>query len=157
MIRRDIRAGRWQAAKERSRRISAVDLASDPWLSLYKAHVEASRGKLTDAETWVVRANEMFESTGERLGLSEGQVLMARILRSRGRCHESMAFLDQACRNLTKQEISQRFQIALERALNLFMTGEPHQAKTLLINAFRQAQEQNDGLALSYIAETLGT
>ncbi len=156
MIRRDIRAGRWQAAKERSRRISAVDLASDPWLSLYKAHVEASRGKLTDAETWVVRANEMFESTGERLGLSEGQVLMARILRSRGRCHESMAFLDQACRNLTKQEISQRFQIALERALNLFMTGEPHQAKTLLINAFRQAQEQNDGLALSYIAETLG-
>ena len=30
------------------------------------------------------------------------------------------------------------------------------QAEALLISAFRQAQEQNDGLALSYIAETLG-
>jgi LuxR family maltose regulon positive regulatory protein len=153
---RDLRAGRWQAAAEWLGRISAADLASDPWLSLYKAHVEASRGKLTDAETWVDRANAMFESTGERLGLSEGQVLMARILRSRGRCHESMAFLDQACRNLTEQEISERFHIPLERALNLFMTGELHQAEALLISAFRQAQEENDGLILSYIAENLG-
>lgn len=153
---RDLRAGRWPAAAEWLGRISAVDLASDPWLSLYKAHVEASRGKLTDAETWVVRANAMFESTGERLGLSEGQVLMARILRSRGRCHESMALLDRACRNLTEQEISERFHIPLERALNLFMTGELHQAEALLISAFRQAQEENDGLILSYIAENLG-
>ena len=153
---RALRAGRWQTAAKWLGCISATDLASDPWLSLYKAHVEASKGKLTDAEIWVVRANAMFESAGERLGLSEGQVLMARILRSRGRCHESMALLDQACSNLTEQEISERFHIPLERALNLFITGELHQAEALLISAFRQAQEENDGLILSYIAENLG-
>jgi ATP/maltotriose-dependent transcriptional regulator MalT/two-component SAPR family response regulator len=151
-----LRVGRWQTAAKWLGRISAMDLASDPWLSLYKAHVEASRGKLTDAETWVVRANAMFESANERLGLAEGQVLMARILRSRGRCHESMALLDQACSNLTEQEISERFHIPLERALNLFMTGELYKAEALLIGALRQAQEENDGLILSYIAENLG-
>ena len=156
LIRQDLHAGRWQAARKRLKRISAVDLASDPWLSLYKAHTEFSRGKLVDAETWVVRANRMFESSGERLGLSEGQVLMAQILRSRGLFHESMESLDQACKHLTEQEIREHSQITLERALNLFMIGEPDQAMTLLINAFRQAQEQNDSLALAYIAETLG-
>ena len=153
---RALRVGRWQTAAKWLGYISAGDLASHPWLSLYRAHVEVSRGKLADAETWIVRANTMFDGADERLGLSEGQVLMARILRSRGRCHESMALLDQAYSNLTEEEISERFHIPLERALNLFMIGELRQAEALLISAFRRAQEENDGLTLSYIAENLG-
>lgn len=148
--------GCWRTVARWLEAIAEDDLASDPWLSLYRAKSEIYQGRLDEAEKWLHAAGPLFAYSGDQTGLTENRLLHARILRSRGRFEESLELLEQVHNQLLTDEQPTRFDLHLEKFSCLWLLKRYGEAEKTLKDALKIAKRINNNYAMAYILEGLG-
>jgi LuxR family maltose regulon positive regulatory protein len=148
--------GRWLTVDRWLTRISNEQIISEPWLVFFQAEILTYRGRLDEAELWTLQAEKGFIAKREQPGVVESQIMRARILRCQGCYPRSIVFLEEAASNLPPAEASKRFDIPLEKALCMFMTGRLQEAETILCKALEEAKSQNDRYLITHLIEGLG-
>ncbi|HEX3044423.1 MAG TPA: tetratricopeptide repeat protein [Bacillota bacterium] len=148
--------GRWLTVNRWLTQISNEQMISEPWLGFFQAQVLTYRGQLDEAELWTVQAEKGFIANKEQPGVIESQILRARILRCQGCYQRSITLLEESVSNIPPAEAKTRFDIPLERALCLFMTGRLQEAETILCKALERAKSRNDRYLITHLIEGLG-
>lgn len=154
--RQALRQGRWLTVARWLTRIPEERITAEPWLCFFQAQVLTYQGQLNEAELWAIQAEKGFDAEQEQSGAIENRILRARILRSQGRYERSIAHLDEAAAVLPPEEIRERFDLPLERALCFFMTGRLQEAEVILKQAIEDAKRANARYILAHLAEGLG-
>ncbi len=147
--------GQWQTVARWLESLPAATLAADPWLALYRAKVEVYRGRLDEAENWLNQIARL-SGGGEQANLPECWLLQARIMRCRGRYTESLALLTQITQQMSEEEITQRFDLPMEKSLCLLMSGQLDQAEAELTAAIASAELNGDNYGIAHLLEGLG-
>ncbi len=151
-----IRLGRWHTLARWLEQLTDSQISISPWLSFYRATVEAYCGCLNEARKWVDFAAARFTAENIRPGLVECLIVQARLARCRGSYREAMAYLEQACADFNEKEITQRFDLILEKGLSMALAGEMRAAEKLISKALAAARKNGPSLAAAHLAETLG-
>ncbi|MDR3592498.1 MAG: tetratricopeptide repeat protein [Negativicutes bacterium] len=144
--------GLWQTVARWLEPLPPESLADDPWLGLYKAKVEAYRGRMSEAESWVTTAAGLFAKTGDQAGLADSRLLQARFLRCRGRCAEAMALLELVNQSMAEEPLA----LTLEKQICLGMMGRFGEAEKVLVNAVKAAKQAGNDYALAHLMTSLG-
>ena len=147
--------GRWHSVARWLEQLSDRQVGDNPWLSYFRAAVEAYRGRLHEAERWVESASSVFTKSKVNDGLLECRLLQARLMRSRGRYRDSLAMLDQAA-ELKEETTLQRFDFILEKGYNLFLSGDLQGAERFLTTALEPIRQSGNMQAATYLTEALG-
>ncbi len=148
--------GHWRTVARWLEPLPEESLAADPWLGLYKAKIEAFRGRMGEAESWVNTAAVLFAASGEQAGLAESRMLQARFLRCRGRCAEGLAIMEEVGQLLSGQDSLLRFDLLMEKCLCLGMQGRFADAETILTSAMEVAKRAGDYYAMANLLSGLG-
>ena len=148
--------GRWQTVLRWLKSVDDEKLASDPWLSLYRARVEIYQGRLDEAEKWLNGLAALFTANGELTGLTESRLVQARLLRCRGHFSESLVLLEQVIHELPETQSAERFDLPLEKALCFIVVGRLGEAETVLTQALESVKCNSNIHAMAHIMEGLG-
>lgn len=149
------RRGCWQTVARWLKPLTK-HIPADPWLCLFQAKIEAHRGLLDEAEMWAMQAATQFAENNEEEGLKETRLLQARILRGRGRHADSLNLLEQISPQAANVHNDCRFDLAMEKSLSLFFTGNFDEAEKVLSTSYAAAQQNGDTYAVVYALEGLG-
>ncbi|MDW7739095.1 MAG: BTAD domain-containing putative transcriptional regulator [Bacillota bacterium] len=148
--------GRWHTVANWLEQLSDDQVRNSAWLSFYKAVIETYRGRLDQAEQWIEIATSMFTVDTENTGLAECRLLQARLLRHRGLYSDSMTLLDQVSAWLNTEETAQRYDLILEKAYNLTLSGNLKEAETYLTDSLKLSKQAGNMVACTHMAEALG-
>lgn len=149
--------GRWLTVSRWLEYLTEEQINQNPWLCYFQATVETYRGHLNEAERWIKPAAAAFNTiTTTHSGLTECYLLQARILRCRGRYEKCLSLIEKASKLLTEGQAKHHFDLTLEKALCLALSGKMREAEKLLTNALLVSKKNKYVLAITYYAEALG-
>jgi len=148
--------GRWHTVASWLEQLTDDQIRGSPWLSYYRAVIETYRGRADHANQWIEVATAMFTTDNENTGLAECRLLKARLLRCQGRYNDSMILLDQVAAWLNTEEKSQRYDLILEKAYNLTLSGNLKEAETYLAGSLKLSKQEGNMVACTHMAEALG-
>ncbi|MGE5529070.1 MAG: BTAD domain-containing putative transcriptional regulator [Patescibacteria group bacterium] len=150
-----LRLGRWRTVARWLEVLPREEMEANPWLMLHRAEVAVCRGKLDEGELWIDRALQAFVAKQDQNGMAECLAKKGRVLRSRGRYQESMKLLEQAIPCLLQEELTKRYDLPLEQAMNLLFSGQLAEAETILRTALAKAESQCDAFIIAHLSMAL--
>ncbi len=153
---RAIRQGRWQTLERWLDFLPREQIVGNSWPVFFQAQVEAYRGRMEEASTWLRQAIALFSTRQDLSGLAESQLLQARILRFKGFYQQSLELLAKVLPSLRIADHKLRFDFTLEQSLSLVMTGRFQESEVLLKKSLMEAERDKDVYIVAYLLELLG-
>ena len=148
--------GRWQTVARWLKHLTYQQIASNPWLSLYRAQIGIHQGLREEAERWAQKASDLFNNAKEFRGLVESRILEARILRCRGQLEESLKLLNEA-ESLIDLKAEPRIDLPLEKTLTYYLSGRIKEAESTIAMALKTVEPLNNGYLNANLLEGMGT